>query len=409
MSEWGTQFATEPRLPELAALLRRPPRFNILSALGLSRQELRHSALLAYLLDPREPHGLGDSFARALLGQVAPLLPESLDVPALSLAGMTVQREWNYIDVLLEAPTDRLAVIIENKVDSDEHSGQLSRYERLVRKHRPGWRVIGIYLTLDGAPPAQERDRAIYTPLGYGNVAAALESLAALPCATPDVLTLLRHYTQLIRSELVPDQDSDLARLARRLYMDHRPTAEAMFAARNARMQMIERHFEGLFNATTREAAELLRRDAPFENKEIPRWHTRFAPPEWYCRELQLSTGWNRTRLVIMLQFMHAPQQIHFDLAVGPAPQAGRLREALYDLARRRVAPFFPAWSDPSNRWFSIYARDVFPQGSDYFAEASDDEIRRAISSHWQDFIARDLPAIRATIRHEILGRTWDS
>lgn len=161
MSEWGTQFATEPRLPELAALLRRPPRFNILSALGLSRQELRHSALLAYLLDPREPHGLGDSFARALLGQVAPLLPESLDVPALSLAGMTVQREWNYIDVLLEAPTDRLAVIIENKVDSDEHSGQLSRYERLVRKHRPGWRVIGIYLTLDGAPPAQERDRMV--------------------------------------------------------------------------------------------------------------------------------------------------------------------------------------------------------------------------------------------------------
>ncbi len=42
------------------------------------------------------------------------------------------------------------------------------------------------------------------------------------------------------------------------------------------------------------------------------------------------------------------------------------------------------------------------------FAEASDDEIRRAIRDPWQDFLKRDLPVIRATIRHEIIGRTWD-
>lgn len=401
-------FAADPRLAQLAALLKRPPRFNILGAAGLSRQELRHSDLLAYLLDPRQPHGLGDRFARALLERVAPLLPEALDVPALSLVGMTVQREWKFVDLLLEAPTDRLTVIIENKVDSGEHSDQLHAYWQLVHSHRPTWRVVGIFLTLDGAPPAKERDRAHYAPLSYGDVAEALEGLAGQPDVEPDVSILLRHYTLLIRSELVPNQDSDQARLARRLYIDHQPTVDAMLAARNARMRMIERHFEGLFTMTARAMPDPLQRDAPYENKAVPRWHTRFAPSEWYTSELQVSTSWNRTKLVMMLQFMHAPHMIHFDLAVGPAPRHGRLREALYDLARRRIPPFFPAYSDPSNTWFSIYARELFSPKSDYFAEASDAEIRQAISEHWHDFLARDLPAIRATIRHEILGRSWD-
>ena len=37
-------------------------RFNILEALGVVRQELRHSDFLRFLLDPRNPHGLEDDF-----------------------------------------------------------------------------------------------------------------------------------------------------------------------------------------------------------------------------------------------------------------------------------------------------------------------------------------------------------
>src|SRR5262249_25591468 len=125
-------FAADPRLAQLEALLDRPKPFNILTALGLSRQELRHSDLLAYLLNPRQPHGLGDGFVRLLLGRVASLLQAALVVDTLALAGLSVQREWNFIDILIESPTDRLAVIIENKIDSSEHSAQLGRYYRLV-------------------------------------------------------------------------------------------------------------------------------------------------------------------------------------------------------------------------------------------------------------------------------------
>src|SRR3954454_8015648 len=44
--------------------------FNIFEAIGVVRQELRHSDFLAFLLDPRQNHGLGDTFVRRLLQKI---------------------------------------------------------------------------------------------------------------------------------------------------------------------------------------------------------------------------------------------------------------------------------------------------------------------------------------------------
>jgi len=47
-----------PDLERLEALLEQ---FNIFEALGMVRQELRHSDFLAFLCNPSAPHGVGDS------------------------------------------------------------------------------------------------------------------------------------------------------------------------------------------------------------------------------------------------------------------------------------------------------------------------------------------------------------
>jgi hypothetical protein len=61
--------------------------FNIFEAIGALRQELRHSSLLAFLLDPCENHSLGDALLRRLLQRAladapekAPVAPVDLDV-----------------------------------------------------------------------------------------------------------------------------------------------------------------------------------------------------------------------------------------------------------------------------------------------------------------------------------------
>lgn len=401
-------FAEDPHLSQLVELLRRPPRFNILGALSLGRQELRHSALLAYLLDPGKPHGLGDRFARALLDRAAPLLPEALDVSALSLIGMTVRTEADNIDVLIESPADQLVVILENKVDSDEHSDQLSRYYDTVRRARPGWRIVGVYLTLLGWPPAKPLDRERYVSLGYSDIATTLNDLAAAASLDADVSTLLRHYAQLIRSQLVPDQDSDQARLARQLFVEHRETVEAITRARDARMNAIQQIVQKLLNATAQAQSDALKVERSSVDGVRTRWHNRFAPPEWNRADLQRGPNWTPSKLTMLFQFVHEPERVFLDLTVGPAEQARSLRQALYALACAGRPPLHPWEGDHHHDYFAIYRREIFPLGSSYFVEASDDEIRRAINRHWHDFVARDLPAIRATIRHEILGRTWN-
>ena len=50
--------------PELAQLEVLLDEFNIFEAVGAVRQEVRHSDFLAFLLHPRERHGLGATFGQ---------------------------------------------------------------------------------------------------------------------------------------------------------------------------------------------------------------------------------------------------------------------------------------------------------------------------------------------------------
>src|SRR3712207_2829548 len=101
-------------LERLEALLER---FNIFEAIGVVRQELRHSDFLAFLLDPQGNHGLRDIFLKRLLQQVlatvqddeVPLTPIELEL--WNLDRIEVRREWQHIDILLLDEDHELAVI----------------------------------------------------------------------------------------------------------------------------------------------------------------------------------------------------------------------------------------------------------------------------------------------------------
>jgi PD-(D/E)XK nuclease superfamily len=137
-------------LDRLEALL---DRFNILEALGVVRQELRHSDFLAFLMDPRGNHGLGDAFVKRLLQSVlisvgdvsASVTP--IEIELWNLNRMEIRKEWRHIDIVLLDEDHELAIIVENKIGTGEHSNQLQRYWETVEQHYPGWRIIGVFLT----------------------------------------------------------------------------------------------------------------------------------------------------------------------------------------------------------------------------------------------------------------------
>ena len=110
-----------------------------------------------------------------------------------------------------------MAVIIENKIDTGEHSGQLRRYHEAVVQEHPGWHVVGVYLTPGGDLPSRED----YLPVGYGTVCEVIDGLAESRTSVVnlDVKTLMTHYTEMLRRHIVGD--SEIAKLARQIYKKH--------------------------------------------------------------------------------------------------------------------------------------------------------------------------------------------
>jgi hypothetical protein len=135
--------------------------FNIFEAIGAVRQELRHSDFLAFLLNPNQNHGLGDVFLKHLLRHLLIELPEpplnAIELDLIDMDQAIVLREWQNIDILIDdAEQNSLICLIENKIGTTEHSGQLRRYLKTVRQKYPEATIIPVYLTPEGDEASEE-------------------------------------------------------------------------------------------------------------------------------------------------------------------------------------------------------------------------------------------------------------
>ncbi|WP_066561107.1 PD-(D/E)XK nuclease family protein [Croceicoccus bisphenolivorans] len=204
--------------------------FNPIRVMRMERMEIRHSAILAWLLDPRESHGLGDRFLRAFLGEalrgcVELGYPNALDISRADLRDTDVKREWENMDIVLRSATNCWAFVIENKYDSQQSEGQLSRYiEKLnllfdAKSH--DLKIRGIFLTLYDEEP---HDKS-YAPIGYETVCDLLTRLLNQNATslTNEVSIFIRHYIEILKEALgMSEEHNEMEKLARQLYRTHR-------------------------------------------------------------------------------------------------------------------------------------------------------------------------------------------
>lgn len=205
-------------------------RFNPIKTMGMERMEIRHSAILGWLLDPQETHGLGDTFLKAFLSQAlrghqSSMKPTALDVSQADMTDAEIRREWRNIDLLVLSPRNGWIFIIENKFDSSQHGGQLVRYWEVVESAfmdgETYHSVRGIFLTLW----EEEAEDDTYAPIEYSVICQLLEQIAfsgRLPL-TPEVKIFLRHYLDVILEAAGMSEDQEkMEKMARQLYRDHR-------------------------------------------------------------------------------------------------------------------------------------------------------------------------------------------
>ena len=314
--------------PELDALQAGLNRFNPIRTMGMAHMEIRHSAILGWLLDPQETHGLGDTFLRAFLaealrGHEVEGAPSSLAVSQADLSDAEVRREWRNIDLLVVSEENRWVFVIENKFHSVQRTNQLSDYLRTARsvfapEEDDGRTICGIFLTLHDEEP----DDPAYAPIRYETICELLPRFVngrARPLA-PEVETFLRHYLEVLEEATdMSEEQSEMVELAKRLYRDHRKVLD--FVVEHGTTTDFALAAETVFGADfeTKETVEI--DEVVYALGELKKSSLFFLPDAW-CEAMNGDLSWPGCENY----YMQYPVALWFRLVPYKDEGQGRLR-----------------------------------------------------------------------------------
>lgn len=226
--------------PEFTYLHNHFNRFNPFKVLQVDNYEIRHSNVLAWLLDPKQNHNLGPYFINKLLSKVFvnPANYEDedkianydvLQLSRNSYHDLVVFKELltnnkKRIDILAVSKLQKIAVLIENKFWSSESEGQLEEYIEFVKKRYEGYKIIPIFLTLQDEEPTHED----YLMLGYSDVLGILHNLIRSDSdyMNKDVASFISYYIDILEDQLI--QNIELNECAMSLYKNHKEAIELL-------------------------------------------------------------------------------------------------------------------------------------------------------------------------------------
>lgn len=206
-------------------------RFNLFDVLKISRMEIRHSNMLAWLLNPNENHGLGDAFLKAIVQIVVQNDDNGrynvLETLLIDFYSFVVYREWKNIDILLVSDAEKFLIAIENKIDSHEHDDQLKKYRDTLATDYPNYRKMHLYLTPEGEEPS---DADCWDALSYRDVVEALSDLREATELAPDVALVVENYLDVLRRDIV--EDEKLIEICNKIYAKHKKALDLIFEHR---------------------------------------------------------------------------------------------------------------------------------------------------------------------------------
>lgn len=202
-----------------------PSGLNFFVAAGLEKQEIRHSKILAFLLDPNKPHGLGDFFLKRLLRLIvtennnSSMAVTPLQLALADLSDTRVATEQDHIDVLAWSESNRIVLAIENKVDAKEGEKQLETYRTRIEDSPKfkNYSHLFAFLTKNGIDGADSK----WTPISWEFIESELSETLRQKVneLSANEKYFIEQYLDLIRRYIVVS--SKLIDECRSLYCKH--------------------------------------------------------------------------------------------------------------------------------------------------------------------------------------------
>lgn len=370
---------------ELARLEELTSQFNIFEALGIVRQEIRHSNFLAWLMNPAQTHGLGDSFLKGFLLKTsveARMLGidtiSPVDVDVWDLTETEIRREWKNIDITLLEEPKKFVCVIENKVHSGEHSDQLRRYRCAVEREFPDYTRHYVLLNVTREKPS---DSKYYVGVTYDEVCDVIERLLKMRASTigADVATALSHYVTMIRRRVMPDRE--IQELCRRIYRKHQAALDLIYEHRPDRQAEIRGFLLKMINE-----------DPAFTLDVSDKTWIRFHPVSWGRPELKVGQGWTKTRMIVLFQFANSsqwnPNSLGLDLHIGPGDE--NVRRQIYEAATKAGSPFTPSPNGLADKWVPLFWKEILPTAD--YDDPDFEKIQSRVQEAWSAFKSNELP-----------------
>ena len=233
---------------------RKGENYNLFSILSIERYELKHSALIANLLDPKGSHGCGDAFLRAffeiaLKGTAYPFESSTpLDSRTEHYTGPIAGDTGGRIDILVKS--SHYGLIIENKIYAGDQDKQLTRYDNYGKEIFGADGYLLVYLTLYGYDASKEStatksaEEVGYLRLSYAeDILRWLEQCVRLAYDKPLVRESLNQYIRTIKQLTYQDMNQENIQKIIDLAVDHPEVVATLSSKRDAIAQGIRKKY----------------------------------------------------------------------------------------------------------------------------------------------------------------------
>lgn len=306
----------DPAIERLDLTLSNPNFFEILK---VSHTEIRHSNFLAWMLDPKQNHNIGDTFLKWFLKDIFSdqrvTWINEFKVDSLDTTNVVIRREYKNIDLLIE--TTEFVVVIENKLWSKEHSNQLRRYEALVKKEYPTKQHAFVFLTPFAEQPEQDDDKDIYVTFDYESIVRILNIILDTygHSISEKIRTYMNDYILIVRRYIM--QDDNAIKIAQEIYKNHKEALDFIFESKPDRLLEVA----SAFNSALEKSGYIL--GSPGKG------YARFLTPELNTVIPKGNDGGWRHGEAFMFEIVYRKNSIALSCVV--APGAPQLRKLLID------------------------------------------------------------------------------
>jgi hypothetical protein len=297
-----------------------------------------------------------------------------VDVDSWDLSSAAVMQEWHGIDVFVRDDTNLFVGVIENKIDTSEHSDQLQRYRGYVERHFPRHRKLFAYLSASDEKPSDES----YARMEYGELATLVEDTLKRrgDQLSPEVRSFLDQYVEMVRRHIV--EDSEIQELCRVIYRKHRKALDVLFEQRPDRASDVRDVLMDLIGERKQLVLD-----------QSSKAYIRFLPRSLDFLPL-VGEGWTRSRRLLLFEFDNSNDQLTLRFILGPGEQA--MRDRIHRLISANPAVFNRAQQTLYPKWWSCLSEKWL--GPQEYKDLELPELKGEIGRQLDRFLGERLPGI---------------